>query len=150
MRNIRSVIGIGLVVGLILTALADGALSWFASLTVVGGLVLGGLMLGAARLGFRRASAHESDSMLPLGQATDIINVSRIRVAGIGGAGLVVMAWTLAATFPLIGWSVGLGLAAGVVMALSVIGYRHRHGPLPTGHGAPRGGGVLFGQENCR
>ena len=62
----------------------------------------------------------------------DVINISAIRVAGIGGLGLVAMAASLAWTFPSIARSLMLGAGLGVLLAVALIAYRRRVGPLPT------------------
>jgi hypothetical protein len=63
---------------------------------------------------------------------TDVINVARIRVAGLGGLGLVAMAGVVAWFIPSIGQTIAIGLAAGVILAAVLILLRRRTGPLPS------------------
>ena len=72
------------------------------------------------------------------------MHFSSTELIGYVASALVVVSLAMAATFPRIAWSVGVGGVLGVVWALLVIGYRRRHGPLVAGHGASRGRGVLF------
>ena len=62
----------------------------------------------------------------------DPINISAIRVAGIGGLGLVGMAVSLAWTFPSIAQSLMMGGGLGLVLAAILIAYRRRVGPMPS------------------
>ncbi len=59
--------------------------------------------------------------------STDVINMARIRVAGIGGLGLVAMAAVVAFFVPRIAQSMAVGLLAGVVFAVVLILARGRH-----------------------
>lgn len=63
---------------------------------------------------------------------TDIINISSIRVAGGGGLGLLAMAAALAWAIPRIGQTVALGAVTGLLLAVTLILWRRRRGPLPT------------------
>ena len=63
---------------------------------------------------------------------TDVINIARIRVAGIGGLGLVAMALAVALDVPRIGQTLAIGLVLGAVFAAILISRRRRHGPLPS------------------
>jgi hypothetical protein len=58
---------------------------------------------------------------------TDVINMARIRVAGIGGLGLVAMAVVVALFVPRIGESMAIGLLAGAVFAVILVFARGRH-----------------------
>jgi len=64
--------------------------------------------------------------------STDVINIARIRVAGIGGLGLVAMALLVALVVPRIGQSLALGLVLGAMFATILILWRRRHGPMPS------------------
>lgn len=64
--------------------------------------------------------------------STDVINMSRIRVAGLGGLGLVAMAVAAAFGIPRIGQSLAIGLVLGVGFAVALIVKRRRKGPMPS------------------
>ena len=66
------------------------------------------------------------------GRQRDVINISAIRVAGIGGLGLVGMAASLAWAFPSVAQSLMLGAGLGLLLAVGLIVYRRRMGPLPS------------------
>ena len=55
------------------------------------------------------------------------INISGIRVSGIGGLGMVAMAGWVSVVMPEAGFTTGLGLAGGVLLAAALIAYRRRH-----------------------
>jgi hypothetical protein len=96
---------------------------------------LGGLAIALLFVGLRRGrhtgtSAADAFSGDPLG--TDVINIARIRVAGIGGLGLVVMALVVAAAIPRIGQTLALGFGLGAVLAAILIIRSRRQGPLSS------------------
>jgi len=62
----------------------------------------------------------------------DTINMSSIKVAGIGGLGLVAVAVVTAIFIPTIRVSLTIGAVAGVVFAVVLILWRRKRGPLPT------------------
>jgi hypothetical protein len=64
--------------------------------------------------------------------STDVINMARIQVAGIGGLGLVAMAVCVALFVPRIRQSIALALVLGVVFALGLILRRRAEGPMPS------------------
>ena len=64
--------------------------------------------------------------------STDVINMASIKVAGIGGLGLVAMAAAVALDVPEIGQSVGVGLVLGAVGAVIMIVRARRNGPMPS------------------
>lgn len=64
--------------------------------------------------------------------STNVINMSRIRVAGIGGLGLVAMAVTVALNVPRIGQTLLAGLMLGAMLAVVLILRRRRRGPMPS------------------
>jgi hypothetical protein len=64
--------------------------------------------------------------------SSDVINIARTPVAGIGGLGLVAMALAVALDVPRIGQTVTLGLVLGAMLAAILISRRRRHGPLPS------------------
>lgn len=76
-------------------------------------------------------------------RSTDVINAARIRVAGIGGLGLLAMALVVAFNVPRIGLTLGVGAIAGVALAATLILLRRKSGPLPTSGGRPGANTVL-------
>jgi hypothetical protein len=139
-----------MVAALLVTALADSALAWFAAMTIAGGTVAAATLIASRRNGLGAGTLTQPDPMSRGRILGDAINFASIRVAGTGGLPLVAFAVVLALNFPKIGWTVALGLAGGVVLALGIILYRRHSGPLTTGGGAPRGRGVLFTNGDAR
>ena len=91
--------------------------------------VLGALVIAAGMLLFNRRSADRVAVPYrrePL--STDIINMASIKVAGVGGLGLVAMAAVVALDIPRIAQSVGIGMGLGAVGALAMILWRRRPG----------------------
>jgi len=62
----------------------------------------------------------------------DPINIAHIRVTGIGGVGLVLLAFVVATYIPGIRVSLAIGAALGIVFSLILIVRRRRTGPLPS------------------
>ena len=104
------------------------------TLVLVPGIV-GGLAVALAVLWSNRRSrrpsvvARRQDSDGPM---TDMINMASIKVAGVGGLGLVAMATTVALNVPQIGVTIGLGLVLGSVAAVILILRARRAGPMPS------------------
>jgi hypothetical protein len=109
-------------------------MSWLFVSSVVGGLLIAVLLRVS---GAPRSAGGQTDVFADRTGVggSDVINVSAIRVAGLGGLGLVVVAFALAWTFPRIGQSVVLGAGLGVGMAAFLIWRRRRVGPLSTSSG---------------
>ena len=59
--------------------------------------------------------------------AGSIINFATLRVAGVGGVGLMIVAALVAVQFQLVAMSVGLGALGGLIGGVAMIMYRHRH-----------------------
>ena len=95
----------------------------------VGGLVIAFVFLTLQRRSCAGASDHVVASE-PV--SADVINVLRIRVAGVGGLGLVAIAATVALNVPRIGQSLAAGLMLGTVSAAVLILWRRHRGPLPS------------------
>ena len=55
------------------------------------------------------------------------INMSGIRVSGIGGLGMVAMAAWVSVVMPAAGVTTGLGLIGGVLLGVALIAYRRQH-----------------------
>ncbi|MDP9323897.1 MAG: hypothetical protein M3P13_09695 [Acidobacteriota bacterium] len=58
--------------------------------------------------------------------------MARIRVAGVGGVGLMAVALAVAVSIPRIGVSLGLGLVLGAMLAAALILWQRRAGPMPS------------------
>ncbi len=99
------------------------------TLVVVPGL-LGGIVIALVVARLQRQSLSRVDPFQSI--STDVINVARIRVAGLGGLGLVAMAVVVAIAVPRIGVPLAIGLVLGAVMALLLIAYRSRTGAMPS------------------
>jgi hypothetical protein len=69
---------------------------------------------------------------LEQGPETDVINIASIKVAGVGGLGLVAMAGAVALDVPMIGAAMGLGLGFGLILAAGLILVARRKGPMPS------------------
>src|SRR5262245_27833019 len=65
-------------------------------------------------------------------RSTDAINMAHIRVAGVGGLGLVAVAGIVALDIPSIGQSLAIGFVFGVGFAAFLILKRRRVGPMPS------------------
>ena len=85
---------------------------------------LGGLVI-AAVIVLLEQRRHRAPSLVvpyrPLPISTDVINMASIRVAGIGGFGLVALSAAVALNVPRIFDTVAVGLGLGVCMALVMI-----------------------------
>jgi hypothetical protein len=95
-------------------------------LTAVG--AIGGLGLLALIRRLNRAPDDSvSDVFLRDGLSTDVINMSRIRIAGAGGLGLVAAAASIAFTIPFVGASVAVALVGGILLSFGLASYRRHH-----------------------
>lgn len=104
--------------------------------SLAGGLVVALLIMVAHRL---RPGQRQFD-VFARGRGagrTDVINIASVRVAGIGGLGLVAMAAALAWSIPRIGQTIALGAVLGAGLAAVLILWRRRLGPMPTSGGRP-------------
>lgn len=89
---------------------------------VVGGLLLAGLL---ARLNRRQSSGVVRRSTLePM--SPDLINMAHIRVAGVGGLGMLGAALVTAISLPEIGVALVAGVGLGAAIAAGLIAYRRR------------------------
>lgn len=117
--------GLFLVLALVVAALADRDLGWILAVPVAGGVIAAAALILSRRSGLG-ASAPRHD---PFDHSnTDVINFARLRIAGVGGLGVIVVAAAMAMTFPRIGWSVVLSAVAGVALATVWIVSRRQHG----------------------
>lgn len=107
---------------------------------IVGGLLIAwiAIRLGPARRAndLREAADGRPDTDVRRDfLAHDLINMSRVPVAGIGGLGLVAMSVFVAWMLPRVWQTVVFGVLAGAVLALALILYRRRTGVMPSsGH----------------
>lgn len=93
--------------------------------------VIGGLAIALFIALQRRSSKHRADTFGE-NPSTDVINMARIRVAGIGGLGLIAMAAVVAWFVPRIGQTLLIGLVLGVALAVTLILRRRKAGPMPS------------------
>ena len=105
-------------------------------ISVAGGILVAILLAIAHRL---RPGRRQADAFAKGAGAgrTDVINIASIRVAGVGGLGLVAMAGALAWSIPRIGQTMALGVVLGAGLAVALILWRRRLGPMPTSSGRP-------------
>jgi hypothetical protein len=116
--------GVILVVALVTAALADRDMGGILVVPVVGGLIAALVLIVSRRSGLGASQVRPD----PFEHSnSDVINVSHIRVAGVGGLGLVLVAAAMAVTFPRIGWSVVVSAIAGVALAMTWIVMRRNH-----------------------
>ena len=103
--------------------------------------MLGVVLVGAVVVALLLTRVKSKPSSFPTPDAfrnlaaTDVINMAHIRVAGVGGLGLVVVALVTGLDIPEIGQSVVLGLILGIVFAFALIAWRRRRGPMPSSGG---------------
>jgi len=93
------------------------------TMVLVPGLI-GGALFALAFFLLNRRDAHADAVIMPdrsLPISTDIINAASVKVAGIGGLGLVAMAATVALNIPRIFETMRLGLVLGTAGALFLI-----------------------------
>lgn len=73
----------------------------------------------------------------------DDINLSSIRVAGVGGLGMVAVSVIVSLTMPAVGVPVGVGLITGALMAWFLIYRRRRQGIMPSSTRGPGANTIL-------
>ena len=97
--------------------------------------ILGGVGLAflISRMGARRWGPSNYEHLEP--PSTNIINMARIRVSGVGGLGMVAMSIVVAAFVPRIRQAMIVAFALGIAMALVLIALRRRKGPLSSDGG---------------
>jgi len=87
-----------------------------------------------------RSDAVDRDDRV---SSTNVINISSVRVAGIGGLGLVAMALVVAVFVPSIGVSLAIAAVLGTVLAVGLILWRRQTGPMPSSGRHPGANTVL-------
>ena len=107
---------------------------------------LGGLVIALVVFLRQRRGSNPPSLGAPTGNerlSTDIINASSIKVAGVGGLGLVAMAAAVALNVPRIGQTIGMGLVLGLVLATIMIVRRRRTGSMPSSGEQPGANSTL-------
>ena len=111
--------------------------------------LIGGLLI-ALWLFIAHRRSRTCDGAVPRRDAAalvDPINMSRIHVAGVGGLGLVAMAVIVAVFVPFIGVSLAIAAASGLILAVGLVLWRRRRGPLPSSGQTP-GAATMFALES--
>jgi Na+/serine symporter len=108
----------------------ENPVTWIVVPGFVGGLVIALVIGMLQRRAHAGSAADQAFRREPL--STDVINMAHIRVAGIGGLGLVAMAATVALNVPRVGQPVAAGMILGAVCGAVLIFWRRRRGPLPS------------------
>jgi hypothetical protein len=94
---------------------------------------IGGLALAIFFITFPRRTRRPTVDVFSAERlSSEVINASRIRVAGVGGLGLVAMALAVAIGVPGVGVPLALGGALGIVLGVVLIVRNRRNGPLPS------------------
>ncbi len=124
-RRVLQVAGFVMLGAGVLAAVSDSSFGWFFIVVLMGGALGAGVFIAIGR------RPHHGPLAVPDPFAKDTLgsmfNVHRVRVAGVGGLGLVVVAVAIAFDVPRIGVSLGLGLVGGFLIALALIPYRRHH-----------------------
>ena len=107
---------------------------------LIGGFVLALLIF---RLQRRTSTEVSADPFARNGNSSDVINMAHIRVAGIGGLGLVAMAVAVALNVPRIGQTLAIGAVAGIVLAAFLVVRRRKSGVLSSSSAHPGANTVL-------
>jgi hypothetical protein len=143
--SVVRIVGGVLVVLILAAAVLDPTIGWFAGLGLVGGALMAGVMLWVNRHARQRIATPDAFARDPL--STDVINVTRIRVAGLGGLGMVIVAAAVATQFDLAAVAVGFGLVGGAIGAFLLILYRRRGGPVDSSSQGPGARVMLSSRE---
>ena len=123
---LRIVVVAAAAIGVVVLA-TDSVIGWFVPLAVVGGGVMAAAMLLTRTRD--RHTAFSPDNFARGGMSGDVLNVSRVRVAGFGGALLVLFAMIVAFQYQLTTFAWLAGAAGGALGALAVILHRRQHQP---------------------
>lgn len=110
------------------------------TLAIVSGF-LGGLVV-AVFMSRAHAPRPGVDPLRQYPLTTDVINMARIRVSGIGGFGLMAMAVAVAMFVPRIRQHLLISIGLGVAFAIALILLR-RDSPIPSGSDTPGANSVL-------
>jgi hypothetical protein len=96
---------------------------------LAGGLVFAWILVQANR---RSKTTAVIAAGAPGQPTTDMINIAHIRVAGVGGLGLVAVCAMVAAFIPAVGFSLAAGAGLGAMLAIGMIARRRKTGPMPS------------------
>jgi hypothetical protein len=101
---------------------------------VVSAGLFAGLLMAVLRIRLPRRphDGARADPFSDRPPGADVLNLASVRVAGVGGLGLVAMALVVAVAVPRIGETLALGFALGTVSAVPLILWRRRAGPLSS------------------
>jgi hypothetical protein len=132
------VMAAGAVLAVIREEPGSGVIAFFGTLALVAGAIA---LLFRTRL--PGAQRYSSDPFASEVQSTDVINFARLRVAGLGGLGLVVVCLGIAIALPRIGQTMALAAIGGALVAFGVIRRRRERGPLDSSHAQPGARSVL-------
>lgn len=147
MDDVSRRLGLVFRAGVVIAVVAMAVVLWsvelggFLLLTVVGG---GALSAGFSWANRRRTSNAVPDQFARDAFSTDTLNFAHVRVAGVGGLGLVLVAAATALDVALVGAVLAAGLTGGVLTAVVVILYRRRNGPLSSSSTGPGARSMLL------
>ena len=100
---------------------------------LVGGIVLALVLRRASRyIGHGAAASMDTRPL-----SSDAINMASIKVAGVGGLGLVATSVVVAFLVPSIGQTLVIALTLGLTLGAGLIAWRRRQGPLPSSGAHP-------------
>ena len=119
-------IGVAMLAYLALATVTERGFGDFVGAVLIVAL-LGGAAMATMRLAFgRSARQHVADPFSRDVFATDTVNISHIRVAGVGGAGLVLAAFVVALQYQLTTIAMSAGIIGGLLLAVAMIVSRRR------------------------
>jgi hypothetical protein len=142
-RLLKLVMGLAVAVAVAGIALNE-AFAWFAVLAGAGGVLMALFFKWSSRRHAPPTSVPDSFSRDAF--STDTVNFAHVRVAGVGGLGLVLVAAAVTFDFPLATVVVLSGLVGGLVAAGVAIVLRRKQGPLPSSTEGPGARAVLFAE----
>lgn len=96
---------------------------------------LGGLVFAVVVLALQRRSTASRPTPRPYRReplSTDVINMASIKVAGVGGLGLVAVAAAIALDIPRIFQTIAIGVVLGIGLAAFLILRRRETGSMPS------------------
>jgi hypothetical protein len=105
-------------------AMTDTALGWLVPMTIAGGGLIGALLIAMRPV--RRTTFTPDHFSGDITAFPDVMNISHVRVAGVGGLGLVVVALLVSLQYQLLTAVMVAGVVGGAVGAGAVILHRQR------------------------